>query len=581
MLDGTISNRSAGRLCAVLAFFAIAAGPVAAYAEPIVSSLAGSGRADVADGNTATAAFLMPAAITVASDGTIYVADSAAHDIRRIRRGRVDTVAGTSERGASGDERQGGYKDGRANVAKFSRPDGIAVGRDGTIFVADAGNDCIRKVSHGIVSTFAGSRQSGSADGPALQASFKNIRSIAIDDDGNLYVADFGVGIRKITPGGEVSTLDIASPKRTVVAVAARGSGSHLELAYADSDAMHIVLPSGDQSIVYEEQREPSNSALTVGFADAIAIVNENTLIVCDVATNAVRLVRFPSPPFITDTMTRALAGGIREGSDLAGGLADGPPQSALVSTPLGVALAPDGSIIVADAGNRRIRKIARVDFRESVLADLGNLSFGRSAYNIAIVGNSYAFFNVLWPESIGGQIEAGLARDGKKAGLRKRAAVNIFRIDDLGAGPEATLIGNDLGDGEADLLVLLVNYYEALDEPRLRDIERELAGKHTKLLVVFTPQGFETSPLEFWKANVDAGSYDYAALRQKAAREESYVESLGAHSLLLLDAMQREELAPGRRNFFYGADHHLTVFGTGWVGRAITSELERWKPWR
>jgi sugar lactone lactonase YvrE len=555
--------------------------PAAANAEPVVSTIAGSGRADVRDGNSAAAEFLMPAAVAVANDGTIYVADSAAHDVRRIRHGRVDTAAGTSDRGASGDEREGGYRDGRTNTAKFSRPDGIAVARDGTIFVADAGNDCIRKIVNGNVSTFAGSRQSGSADGSGTQASFKNIRALAIDGDGNLYVADYGVGIRKISPSGAVTTLDIGAPKHTVVAVAAHGSGSHLILAFADDDAMHILVGKGDQSLPYEQEREPSNSALTVGFADAIAIVNENTLIVCDIAANAVRLVRFPSPPFITDTMTRALAGGVREGSDLAGGLADGPSDSALVSTPLGIALAPDGTIIVADAGNRRIRKISRVDFRESVLADLSNLSFGKNAYNIAIVGNSYAFFNVLWPESMGGQIEAGLARDGKKAGLRKRAIVNIFRIDDLGAGPETTLIGNDLADGEADLLVLLVNYYEALDEPRLRDIERALAGKHTKLLVVFTPQGFETSPLEFWKANVAADGYDYATLRRKAAREESYVESLGAHSLLLLDAMQREELPAARRNFFYGADHHLTVFGTGWVGRAIASELERWKPWQ
>jgi streptogramin lyase len=566
---------------AFVASLAFAAGPARANADPIVSTIAGDGRADTIDGISTAAAFLVPAGVAVANDGAIFVADAGAQNIRRIAHGRVDTVAGQSDRGAASDVRIGGYVDGGVAVARFSRPLGVAVARNGVLYVADSGNDCIRKIANGTVSTFAGSGERGDADGAGRTATFENIRSLAIDGDGNLYVADYGAGIRKIDPNGVVTTLPLPSNKHTVVAVAARGAGPHLTIAYADSEGMHLVSGTVHESLPYDQQREPNDSGLTVGFGDALAIVNENTLVVCDIATNAVRLVRFPSPPFVTDAMTRALAGGIREGSDVAGGLADGAPDTALVSVPLGVALAPDGSIVIADAGNRRIRRISHVDVRESVLADLSNLAFSKNAYNVAIVGNSYAFFNVLWPESMAGQIEAGLDRDGPKIGLSKRPNLDVFRVDDLGSSAQMGLIANDLGDGQVQLIVLLANYYEPPDQTLLRELQQRLDAKHTKLLVVFTPQGFEVSPLEFWKANVPTKDYDYAELHDRGAREESYVRSLGARALLLLDAMQRAELGVDRRNFFYGADHHLTVYGTEWVGRQILGELEDWRPWQ
>lgn len=546
-----------------------------------MTTVAGNGRADAIDGAATASAFLLPAAVAVAGDGTIYVADAADQTIRRIAHGRVDTVAGHANGDAASDYRAGGYTDGSTAVARFSRPVGIVVDRSGALYVADAGNDCIRKIENGTVSTFAGSQARGSSDGIGTAASFRNIRSLAIDGDGNLYVADYGVGIRKIDPNGIVTTMALPSSKRSIVAVAARGTGAHVVLAYADTEAMHVISGGIHQTLGYDDQREPSDSALTVGFADAMVLVNENTLVVCDIATNAVRLVRFPSPPFVTDAMTRALAGGVREGGDVGGGLADGPAERALVSTPLGVALAPDGSIVVADAGNRRIRRISHIDFRESILADLSNLAFPKNAYTITIVGNSYAFFNVLWPESMAGQIETGLGRDAAKLGLRKRPYLADLRVDGLNSSAQMGLIQNDLGDGQVDLVVLLANYYEPPDQKLLHDLQRRLEEKRTKLLVVFTPQGFEVSPLEFWKANIATTDYDYAALYDRGAREESYVRSLGTHSLLLLDAMQREERKVNRQNFFYGADHHLTVFGTGWVGRQILAEIERWRPWQ
>jgi len=412
-----------------------------------VTTLAGSGRLGTNDGAALSAGFVMPAGIAVGPDGAVYVADAGAQTIRRIRGGRVETIAGRVAPGAASDELANGYEDGPANRARFSRPIALAVGAGGIVYVADAGNNCIRKIENGMVSTLAGSPKPGASNGIGPKASFRNLRALAIDDQGNLYAADYGVGIRRISPAGAVVTLDLPSAKRTVVSVAARSFGKRFMLAYSDSEAIHTFVNGKLQAIGYDETREPGTSGLPVGFADALAIVNENTLVVTDVATEAVRLVRLPAPPFITDTMTRGLAGGVREGGDGDGGFSDGPSASAQVTTPLGVAVAPDGSFIVADAGNRRIRRIARVDVRESVLPNFDNFNLDPQNYNVAFVGNSYAFFNVLWPESIPGTIEAGLARDGKRLGLNRTARVAAFRIDAVSPAAETSMISNVLAD--------------------------------------------------------------------------------------------------------------------------------------
>jgi hypothetical protein len=546
-----------------------------------VSTLAGSGRLGTNDGAALTAGFVMPAGVAVGPDGAVYVADAGAQTIRRIRGGRVETIAGRVAPGVASDELASGYEDGPANLARFSRPVAVAIGAGGVVYVADAGNNCIRKIEDGVVSTLAGSPAPGASNGIGAKASFRNLRALAIDDVGNLYAADYGVGIRRISPSGAVVTLDLPSAKKTVVSVAARSFGKRFMLAYSDSEAIHTFLNGKLQAIGYDETREPGTSGLPVGFADSLAIVNENTLVVTDVASEAVRLVRLPAPPFITDTMTRGLAGGVREGGDGDGGFADGPSASASVDTPLDVAVAPDGSFIVADAGNRRIRRIARVDTRESVLPNFDNFELDPQNYNVAFVGNSYAFFNVLWPESIPGTIEAGLARDGKRLGLGRTARVAAFRIDAVSPAAETSMISNVLADGQVRLIVLLANYFGPPDPKLVRLLEHDLARTHTKLLLVFIPQGYEVSPLEYWKSNVARSGYDFASLRAQAVKQETYYHVLGIHALLLLDAMQQQEAGPNRRDLYYGGDHHLTVYGSQWVGNRILEEIERWEPWK
>ncbi|MBO9542876.1 SMP-30/gluconolactonase/LRE family protein, partial [bacterium] len=149
----------------------------------------------------AGAQFNSPMDVAVAADGTIYVADSSNHRIRKIAPdGTVTTLAGSSA----------GYVDGTGAAAKFVQPRGLAIGPDGNVYVADTGNHRIRKVTpDGVVTTVAGTGVNSFADGAAKTAAkFSNPWDVVVAGDGTIYVADYGnYRVRKITTAGAVSTL--------------------------------------------------------------------------------------------------------------------------------------------------------------------------------------------------------------------------------------------------------------------------------------------------------------------------------------------------------------------------------------
>jgi hypothetical protein len=163
-----------------------------------VSVFAGSGMYDYADGRVDSAHFKQGWGLTIDSKGNIYVADTYNDRIRKIANGYVTTVAGSG---------MAGYKDGDAAQAQFNKPYGIAVDKQGNLYVADAKNYRIRKITPaGVVSTYAGNGTQGSDDGPSGTAQFFVLGDMVIDNKGILYVTDIH-RIRKITPDGEVSTI--------------------------------------------------------------------------------------------------------------------------------------------------------------------------------------------------------------------------------------------------------------------------------------------------------------------------------------------------------------------------------------
>ncbi|MBV9402943.1 MAG: hypothetical protein JO018_04350, partial [Candidatus Eremiobacteraeota bacterium] len=129
-----------------------------------IETIAGSGYSGVADGPRFKAQFLMPAGVAVSPNGTIFVSDSAAQRIKAIfPDGVVRTVAGGGPLSYSGLYVRGGYRDGQGAQARFDRPTGLAVGKNGELYIADTNNHCIRVLyPGGRVETFSGSaHQSG------------------------------------------------------------------------------------------------------------------------------------------------------------------------------------------------------------------------------------------------------------------------------------------------------------------------------------------------------------------------------------------------------------------------------------
>jgi len=166
--------------------------------EGEVSTLAG-GERGLADGKGSTARFDTPLGIAMDAMGNLYVADTANDHIRKVTpEGDVSTFAGDKE----------GFFDRQGATAQLDGPTGIAFDAAGNLYVVDTNNERIRKVTpEGEIGTLAGGEQ-GFADGQGRSAQFFGPLGITIDVAGNLYVADaLNNRIRKVTPKGEVSTL--------------------------------------------------------------------------------------------------------------------------------------------------------------------------------------------------------------------------------------------------------------------------------------------------------------------------------------------------------------------------------------
>lgn len=169
-------------------------------AAGIVSTLAGNGTQGSVNGAGNVATFDGPTSVAVDPSGNIYVADANNNQVRKITpAGLVSTLAGSDSTGSV---------NGIGTAAYFFGPSGVACDVQGNVYVADAGNNLIRMITPaGNVTTVAGNNNAGAGNGPLLSATFNNPTGLALDKAGNIYVADMLNNLIRKISGGQVSTL--------------------------------------------------------------------------------------------------------------------------------------------------------------------------------------------------------------------------------------------------------------------------------------------------------------------------------------------------------------------------------------
>jgi len=279
----------------------------------IITTVAGTAKAGSGgDGRPATAARLsFPSSVAIGSDGSLYIAEFIGHRIRKVDpEGIITIVAGTSRHGYSGDG-------GPATQAGLFCPRGMALGRDGSIYVADTKNNRVRCVGRdGIITTVAGSGvQDYSGDGgPATRAGLNQPRDVAVLPDGSFYIADTENNrVRKVGAKGIISTV--------------AGGGLDVDEELGDG------VPATKVSL-----RWPSN----------VAVSADGSLLIAEESNHCVRKV---DPNGIITTV----AGNGKQGFSGDGG----PATEASLSQPNYVAIGPDGSLYIADSNNYRVRKVS------------------------------------------------------------------------------------------------------------------------------------------------------------------------------------------------------------------------------
>ena len=321
-----------------------------------VTTIAGSGAQAFADGTGTAASFGSPPGVARLLDGNIVVADGTNNRIRVVTMaGVVTTLAGNGN---------GTFANGTGTAASFNYPYGVAVLSDGNIVVGDSGNNRIRLVTYpgGVVTTLAGSGTAGFANGTGTDAQFSGPYGVAVLSDGKIVVAErFNAIIRIVTyPEGVVTTLaglatgagytdatgtsaQFFSPQGVVQLL----DGNIVVADTNNSRIRRVTYPGGVVTTLAGNGNgtfaDGTGTAANFSYPTGVAVLSDGNIVVADQYWGRVRLITYPGGVVTT------LAG-----SGVAGS-ADGTLLSARLGYPKGIAVLPNGNLVLSEESIRLI----------------------------------------------------------------------------------------------------------------------------------------------------------------------------------------------------------------------------------
>ena len=323
-------------------------------ADGMIATVAGTGRKSSSpDGAAPTdTSLLSPRNVAVDSAGNLYIAEFEGHRVRKLTPdGRLATIAGTGVAGWSGDGRS-------APAAQISYPAGMAFDRAGGLYIADSGNHAVRKIyADGTIGTVL-----GRSAGTTLYAPL----AVAVDPAGTLYVGDSTFAVRAFTTAGKWTGYAgtgvpgfsgdggsaINAALSTVNDLTTDVSGN---LWIADGVRVRRVDPAGaiatvagDGYVHFVGDGGPATTAQLFQ-PSALALDSAGNLFIADSGTERIRQVR-------RDGTITTLAG---NGTAARGAAEGGPAGNVPLNTPMGVAMDPDGNVLVADTYNHRVVLVA------------------------------------------------------------------------------------------------------------------------------------------------------------------------------------------------------------------------------
>ena len=410
--------------------------------------------------------------------GNLYISDKGNSRIRKMTPdGTISTVAGNGTYGYSGDG-------GSATKAQLSYPYGIAVDSGGNLYIADANNRVVRRVTPaGIISTVAGSGQSNSSLGDGGQATSANLYSpydVAIDTKGNFYIADGNYRIRKVSTNGIISTIagngkqgysgdgglavnaQISTPSGVAVDSIGNvyfGISRFGPIRKVTTDGMISAFAGNGTEGFFGDGGPAVNAGLD--YPEALVADAAGNLFIADCESNRIRQV---SPDGTINTIA---------GSDTRPGYGGdgGAALSAGLNCPSGLALDPGGRIYVADTSNNRVRVLIPPAGMPAMTSGglisagaFGGFTAVAPGSWIEIYGSNLASGSRLWTGADFNGINAPVSLDGTSVTIGGQAAfidyisptqVNAQVPSTVATGLQPVIVTNTVGSSPASSILV------------------------------------------------------------------------------------------------------------------------------